>query len=61
MIYVGDGASDMPAFALMNQRRGMAIGVYNADTPEQWDGFDKMHSNRRVQNLARLTTVPIRS
>lgn len=52
VIYVGDGASDMPAFALMNERRGLAIGVYKAETPEDWASRDDMYARRRVQNLA---------
>ena len=52
MIYVGDGASDMPAFELLNGRGGIAIGVFDAASAEQWDGYEEMRVNRRVQNLA---------
>jgi trehalose-6-phosphatase len=52
VIYVGDGASDMPAFALMNERRGLGIGVYKAESPQDWASRDEMYARRRVQNLA---------
>lgn len=52
MIYVGDGGSDMPAFSLMEDEGGLAIGVVVADSVEKWRGYDDTHSERRVQNLA---------
>lgn len=36
MIYIGDGQSDVPAFALINRMGGTSIGVYH---PEQPDTF----------------------
>lgn len=52
MIYVGDGSSDMPVFALLQERHGIAIGVYKSRTAAGWDGHVDMHADRRVQNLA---------
>ncbi len=52
MIYVGDGASDMPVFSLLNSDRGIAIGIVNAEETEEWAGYEAMHAGRRVQNLA---------
>ena len=52
MIYVGDGTSDMPAFRLMHESGGIALGVVDAERVEQWGGYDQMHSGREVQNLA---------
>lgn len=52
MIYVGDGGSDMPAFDLMNDRGGIGIGVFSAEEVEDWAGYDEMHADRRVENLA---------
>jgi phosphoglycolate phosphatase-like HAD superfamily hydrolase len=52
MIYVGDGASDMPAFAVMNQERGMAIGVYKEGKAEDWQYASAMAPGQRVVNLA---------
>lgn len=36
MIYVGDGSSDLPALHFMQERGGIAIGIYKGDSPEQW-------------------------
>lgn len=52
VIYVGDGGSDMPTFALLNEHDGKAIGLFKADSPEKWSGHSDMHEGRRVQNLA---------
>lgn len=52
MIYVGDGGSDMPAFELMYDRGGVALGVYEADSAEGWGGRDAMEDDHRVENLA---------
>lgn len=52
MIYVGDGASDMPAFAMIEEVGGIAIGVVLADDIENWRGYDDIHGDRRVENLA---------
>lgn len=52
IIYVGDGASDMPAFSLMQQERGLAIGVFHSESVEEWEGYEDMNAKRRVQNLA---------
>jgi phosphoserine phosphatase len=52
VIYVGDGSSDMPIFSLLNDRRGIAIGVFKSNRAANWDGMSDMHAGRRVQNLA---------
>ena len=52
MIYVGDGASDMPAFSLMEERNGIAIGVYKEDRADEWRGLEDVHPGREVLNLA---------
>lgn len=52
IIYVGDGASDMPAFSLMEERDGIAIGVFNKDRADQWRGLEDVHPGREVLNLA---------
>ena len=52
VLYVGDGASDMPVFELLNEQGGRAIGVFG-DSPEQWDALEKVNQSRRVQNLAK--------
>jgi hypothetical protein len=53
MIYVGDGASDMPVFHLMNREGGTAIGVLKPNTSARaWEGQKQMRPDRRVLNLA---------
>jgi phosphoglycolate phosphatase-like HAD superfamily hydrolase len=52
MIYVGDGASDMPVFTFLHERQGLAIGVFKGESAADWDGLEEMHTDRRVQNLA---------
>lgn len=53
MIYVGDGASDMPAFELVGSRGGIAIGVFGpGKTASGWSTHNTVHPDRRVQNLA---------
>lgn len=51
MIYVGDGASDMPAFSLLNERYGIALGIFKAESPQEWRARDHVHPGRRVDNL----------
>lgn len=53
VIYVGDGASDMPSFSLVNSHGGIALGVVDAERLEDWGGYEEVHAGRRVQNLAK--------
>lgn len=52
VIYVGDGASDMPAFQLVSQHGGFPIAVFDTERAEDWSGYDEVRSSRRVENLA---------
>lgn len=53
IVYVGDGASDMPTFALMHQHGGLAVGVTKPDGRRgDWAGYAHVWEERRVQNLA---------
>jgi hypothetical protein len=52
LVYIGDGASDMPAFALMHANNGLAIGVYKDGTARSWPGHRQMREQLRLQNLA---------
>jgi phosphoglycolate phosphatase-like HAD superfamily hydrolase len=54
VVYVGDGASDMPAFELMNEQHGIAIGVYKQKLRSDWPGYKEVRDGTRVQNLARV-------
>ena len=51
-IYVGDGASDAPCFAVVNQNGGIGIGLYKENNTEQWSEKEKIDVNQRVDNIA---------
>lgn len=50
-IYVGDGASDIPCFSLLNQEQGTAIALYKDSTPEEWGRELNLTQSQRVANL----------
>ncbi|MCU0542256.1 MAG: HAD hydrolase-like protein [Oscillatoriaceae cyanobacterium Prado104] len=52
VIYVGDGASDIPCFSLLNEEGGTAIGVYKESTPEEWNREIEISKSQRLANLA---------
>ncbi|MEM1251898.1 MAG: haloacid dehalogenase-like hydrolase [Cyanobacteria bacterium P01_H01_bin.21] len=52
MVYVGDGTSDLPCFAMLNQAGGTVIGVYKHGTPDEWAQQYQVTSSQRVHNLA---------
>lgn len=55
VIYVGDGTSDIPCFAMLNQEGGTSIGVYPSGTAQDWaDNYD-ISRGERVANLAPAT------
>jgi len=52
VIYVGDGASDAPCFAVVNQAGGIGIGLYKGDNTDKWSEQAKIDVNQRVANIA---------
>jgi trehalose-6-phosphatase len=52
VIYVGDGASDAPCFAVVNQNSGTGIGLYKQNHTQEWSEQDKIDVNQRVANIA---------
>lgn len=52
VVYIGDGASDVPAFALMAQAGGVAIGVNKATDGQGWKPSARVDADERVSNLA---------
>ncbi|MGC1394153.1 MAG: HAD family hydrolase [Coleofasciculaceae cyanobacterium] len=52
IIYIGDGASDIPCFTLLNEKKGVAIGVYKKSTAQDWNSEVQLSTSQRVANLA---------
>ena len=52
VIYVGDGKSDIPAFELVSERGGIALGVIAGDDEAEWKARKRLHADRVVANLA---------
>lgn len=53
VVYVGDGASDMPVFSLMQREGGIALGVLKRhQSARAWASQQAMRPDRRVLNLA---------
>ena len=51
--FVGDGNSDFPAFELMREKGGLAIGVVPGESLGDWDHGEQVREGRRLDNLAR--------
>lgn len=52
MIYVGDGASDVPCFSVLNDEDGIVLGVYKGNTAAEWNQQVEVTESQRVINLA---------
>ncbi|MGG6295652.1 HAD family hydrolase [Leptolyngbya sp. AN02str] len=52
MIYVGDGASDVPCFSVLNDEGGVTLGVFKGDTAAEWRQQVEVTESQRVMNLA---------
>ncbi|MEK6478995.1 hypothetical protein WJR50_15720 [Catalinimonas sp. 4WD22] len=53
IIYVGDGSSDRPAFSLLHEKGGFAIGLAK-DNSAAWKENDKLKKNQKVDNLLQV-------
>ncbi|MEO0646453.1 MAG: hypothetical protein AAFZ17_09925 [Cyanobacteria bacterium J06650_10] len=52
IVYVGDGASDIPCFSVMNQYGGISIGIYKESvSADEWEYLDSVGSSQRLSNL----------
>ena len=52
VVYIGDGASDVPCFDIINKHGGMAIGIYPEGSSEQdWQYMEKISEEQRLSNL----------
>ena len=52
MIYVGDGPTDVPCFAILNHRGGKSIAVYNQDSEKAFKQTYQLQSEGRVFTFA---------
>lgn len=52
IIYIGDGTSDIPCFAMLNRAGGTTIGVYREGTSQDWARNHRPSQGQRVTNLA---------
>lgn len=51
MVFVGDGYTDVPCFAMVRDHGGVAIGVYSAQHRERWGRAWGFIEDGRVSNL----------
>ena len=52
VIYVGDGASDVPCFDVIEQYGGLSIGIYKEDgSVEEWQNLESIDENQKLSNL----------
>lgn len=52
VIYVGDGASDIPCFAAIKQYHGMSIGIYpDGRSAQDWEHLEKVSASQKLSNL----------
>ncbi|MBI5474152.1 MAG: haloacid dehalogenase-like hydrolase [Ignavibacteriae bacterium] len=51
MIFVGDGMTDVPCFALMKKMNGLPIAVYDPKNPSKWERAWRFLQQERVKNL----------
>lgn len=52
MVYIGDGASDIPCFAVVSQYGGMSIGIYSqGHSAADWDYAERITDAQKVSNL----------
>ena len=52
MIYVADGPSDVPAFSVINQKKGSTLAVYPKGNIEAFRQVDRLRKDGRVQMIA---------
>lgn len=61
MIYVADGFSDVPAFALLKDRGGRTFGVYPAAPSGDRSRAEDLHEQGRIQGMAEADFRPGRA
>ena len=52
VIYIGDGASDIPCFTLVGDYGGITLGIFPQDgAAREWDYLEDINSSQRLSNL----------
>lgn len=52
VVYIGDGASDVPCFDAIRQYGGMSIGIYSEESgARDWEHLEKISETQRLSNL----------
>ena len=52
MVYIGDGPTDVPCFAVMSDNGGRTLAVYDADKPRSFQAGMQLRKAQRVDELA---------
>jgi len=50
MIYIADGPSDIPSFSVVKRGGGKAFGVYNPDSPKEFEQNDRLRQVGRIDH-----------
>ena len=50
MIYIADGPSDIPSFSVVKKGGGKAFGVYNPDSPGEFEQNDRLRQVGRIDH-----------
>ena len=58
MIYIADGPSDVPAFSVMRQNRGIGYAVYDPGNPASLKQVDRLRRDGRIDHFGPADYTP---